>query len=110
MRVFGPDSDKGCEMFHAFPATLLPFVRQYGLVCPNQAKRLFKGVQDADWFRERIGEYTSMGVWFSKTRGPVVKGVAVFVIRASAVSGEVCDRLLSRGSVAIHLAVRVEGV
>ena len=110
MRVFGPDSDKGCEMFHVFPAALLPFVRQYGLVCPNQAKRLFKGVYDADWFRERAGEYTSMGVWFSKARGPVAKGVAVFVIRASAVNGEVCDRLLSRGSVAMHLAVRVEGV
>lgn len=108
MLAYAPGSSRGCDMYHSFPASLLPFVQERGLICPNQAKRLFG--KQARWFRERKGLYTSLGVWFSQEKPVGGDGMVHFVIRASDVDGAVQARLLSQGTIPMYMAIRIDGV
>jgi ribosomal protein S18 acetylase RimI-like enzyme len=107
MRVYVPSSQKGCEMYHAFPEDVLDFVKKYGLVCPNQAKRVLADVPGANSFQIKEREYTALGVWFSKT-AKRAQGRRCFVIRASSVDGSCPESLVSQGVISWMLAVRVE--
>ena len=106
MRVYTPTSSRGCKMYHAFPGRILEFVEKHGLVCPNQAKRVFKGVEGAEAFAIEAMKYTALGVWFFKEKKHVA-GQKLFVIRASDPAGSCPDALVSHGMISRMLAVRV---
>ena len=107
MRVYAPSSQKGCEMYHAFPEGVLEFVQKHGLVCPNQAKRVLANVPGAETFQIKEQEYTALGVWFFRTK-KLAPGMRGFVIRASGVDGSCPESLVSQGVISRMLAVRVE--
>ena len=108
MRIYANDSSRGVEMFCSFPRSALQFVKEYGLVVPSQASKLFGRTKASAPFRKVIADKsTCLGFWFSVERD-ASDDCSFFVIRASALDGSCPPRLLSSGSMASGLAIRIE--